>query len=124
VQALLSDVHDVPLDFLASAGHTPLDPVQLSARSHSPGAVRQTVAADKKTSTQVFAVPRQWSVPSHVPPCDVPVQPVAADAKTSVGHVALDPVQASAASHWPAAARQTAPALPAGCWQLTLLPSH
>src|SRR5207244_3920266 len=34
------------------------------------------------------------------------------------------PVQPSATSHTPAAARQTAPAFPAGCWQASLLPSH
>ena len=36
----------------------------------------------------------------------------------------LVPVQVSATSHGPAAARQTAPALPAGCWQASFVPSH
>src|SRR5437762_14100738 len=43
---------------------------------------------------------------------------------TPAGHAMLEPVQLSAASHSSAAARQTAPALPAGCVQATLLPSH
>jgi len=38
--------------------------------------------------------------------------------------VLLVPVHVSSASHTPTAARQTAPALPAGCWQASLLPSH
>src|SRR5581483_8554640 len=46
------------------------------------------------------------------------------EAKPSPGHAALAPVQVSATSHTPADARQTAPALPAGCWQATLVPLH
>src|SRR5204863_489806 len=34
------------------------------------------------------------------------------------------PGQVSATSHSPAAARQTAPVWPAGCWQVVLEPSH
>src|SRR5438132_70143 len=41
---------------------------------------------------------------------------------TSAGHVALVPVQASAASHSSAATRQTEPAFPAGCVQVAPLP--
>src|SRR5439155_95036 len=44
--------------------------------------------------------------------------------KTSVGQDVLVPVQVSSTSHIPAAARHTAPAFPAGCWQSLLLPSH
>src|SRR5438094_10475674 len=42
----------------------------------------------------------------------------------AVEQVALAPVQFSARSHRPAAARQAAPALPAGCWQVALVPLH
>src|SRR5207244_4883010 len=42
----------------------------------------------------------------------------------SAGQVTLVPVQASAMSHDPAAGRQTVPAFPAGCWQVTFVPSH
>src|SRR5205823_6446324 len=42
----------------------------------------------------------------------------------SVGQVVLVPVQASATSHSFTAARQTAPALPAGCVHVLVLPSH
>jgi len=38
--------------------------------------------------------------------------------------VALDPEQVSAGSHSPVEARHVAPALPAGCWQALLVPSH
>src|SRR5436309_3515138 len=44
--------------------------------------------------------------------------------RVSVGQVVLVPVQLSATSHSPAAERHTAPAFPAGCWQVTLVPSH
>src|SRR5439155_578338 len=40
------------------------------------------------------------------------------------GHVVLAPVHVSATSQTPAVGRQTAPALPAGCWHVTLVPSH
>ena len=46
---------------------------------------------------------------SHAPPCELPVQLADDDLKTSDGHVALPPVQVSARSHWPAAARQVVP---------------
>ncbi len=42
----------------------------------------------------------------------------------SFGHVGNDPVHVSAMSHWFAAVRHVAPALPAGCWQTTLVPLH
>src|SRR5436309_2850011 len=44
--------------------------------------------------------------------------------KALVGHVVLVPVQVSATSHSPAAARHSAPAFPAGCVQVLVLPSH
>src|SRR5947207_3399931 len=36
----------------------------------------------------------------------------------------IAPEQVSAASHSPAAGRQTAPAFPGGCWHVVLAPSH
>ena len=50
----------------------------------------------------------QWSAASssQAPPCDVPVQCVLLKAKASAGHAPDDPVHISAASHWPAEARQ------------------
>src|SRR6266436_544501 len=44
--------------------------------------------------------------------------------KVSVGQVVLVPVQVSATSHSPAAARHTAPAFPAGCVHVALVPLH
>src|SRR5439155_19766014 len=49
---------------------------------------------------------------------------VLAGSKPSAGQAVLVPVQLSATSHTPAAARHSAPALPAGCWQAALVPSH
>src|SRR2546428_12201270 len=40
----------------------------------------------------------------------------------SEGQLVLEPLQVSATSHSPAAARHSVPALPAGCWQTALLP--
>ncbi|HYS05131.1 MAG TPA: hypothetical protein VEW47_08050 [Candidatus Dormibacteraeota bacterium] len=55
-------------------------------------------------------------------PSDVQLVPAALLA--SAGQEVLVPLQLSAGSHSPPEARHVAPALPAGCWQLTLLPSH
>src|SRR5439155_561669 len=52
------------------------------------------------------------------------VQAVPFDLKTSLGQLVLVPVQVSATSHSPAVARHSAPALPAGCWQVLFVPSH
>ena len=93
-----------------SAGHAPLDPVQVSATSHWPAEPRHTVLLDRKTSTHVLLLPVQWSAPSQAPPCDDPVQLVADDANPFAGHVSLEPVQVSATSHWPADERHTLPA--------------
>jgi hypothetical protein len=107
-----------------SAGQAPEVPVQLSAASHTPSAGRQTVLEDLKTSTHVLLVPLQWSASSQAPPWEAPVQLVVGGAKALAGHVVLDPVHISAASQAPADGRQTAPALPAACWQAVLVPSH
>src|SRR5438094_187673 len=65
-------------------------------------------------------MPSQLSETSQVP---------AAGRHTAVllasgGQSALEPVQCSCGSHTPADARHSAPALPAGCWQALLVPSH
>src|SRR5205814_245140 len=54
----------------------------------------------------------------------LPRQRVVAGSKASPGQTVLEPVHVSAMSQTPAAARQVAPAFPAGCWQPSLLPSH
>jgi hypothetical protein len=60
-------------------------------------------------SAVVHALPSSHPVPSGLKPFG--------------GHVVLVPVQVSATSHWPDAARQTEPALPAGCAHAPA-PSH
>jgi len=86
-----------------SVGQIPLVPVQLSATSHAPAAGRHVTALVLKASTQVLLVPKQWSPASlsHAPPCELPVQLVAADAKVFAGQAPLAPVHISATSHWP-----------------------
>jgi len=44
--------------------------------------------------------------------------------RASAGQLVLTPSQFSAGSHSPVDARQSAPLLPAGCWQAALEPSH
>ena len=105
-------VHAVAADWKASAGQEPLDPVQVSATSHCPALPRQVNEAARYASTQESALPEQWSAASssHTPPCDDPVHAVAADWKASAGQEPLDPVQVSATSQAPVAARQVVPA--------------
>ena len=71
---------------------------------------------------QLGPFPEQFSARSHSPA--EARQTVLDDLKTSAGQTVLDPVQVSSTSQGPAAARHTAPAFPAGCWQASLLPSH
>src|SRR5207249_1186189 len=135
------------------AGHTVLEPVQVSSTSQKPAAARQTAPAFPAGCWQSLLLPshssRLHGLPSevHAVPAavfasagqlaPVPVQrsprshapaearhTVLEDLKASAGHTVLEPVQVSSTSQKPAAARQTAPALPAGCWQSLLLPSH
>jgi hypothetical protein len=97
----------VAADANTSAGQTPEEPVHVSATSHGPAAPRHVNVPGWKTSTQVLAVPLQWSAASHAPPVEVPVQLVAADANTSAGQVPDAPVHVSATSHGPAAPRHS-----------------
>src|SRR5213076_93636 len=100
-----------------------LVPVQLSATSHSPAAARHTVPAALIASAgQVALDPVQLSAASHT--STAARQTVLDDRKASAGQVVLVPVQVSATSHSPAPARHTAPAFPAGCVQVLVLPSH
>src|SRR5437899_3237476 len=136
VHGLPSSVHAVPLACLASAGQLALEPVQVSARSHSPTTARHTVLAGWKASraeersvgTQLGApwqtpAAAQHTVPArpagcwhvslvplqvsavHGLPSSVHAVPLACLA--SAGQLALEPVQVSARSHSPTAARHT-----------------
>src|SRR5439155_553823 len=123
VQGLPSSVQSVPLAFFASAGQLGPFPGQLSATSHSPAAARHTTLADWKPSAgQLLPTPSQVSATSQVPA--EARQTVLAGLLASAGHAVLAPVHVSATSHAPAAARHTAPALPAGCWQVACVPSQ
>ena len=102
---------DVPVQVVvagakAFAGQAPEAPVQSSATSHCPAASLQVKVAGWYSSMHVSAVPLQWSVASHTPPCDVPVQVVVAGAKAFAGQAPEAPVQSSPTSHCPADARQ------------------
>src|SRR5207247_1409742 len=118
VHGLPSSVQAVLLAFFASAGQLGPLPGQLSATSHSPAAARHTTLADWKPSAgQLLPTPSQVSATSQVPA--EARQTVLAGLLASAGHAVLAPVHVSATSQAPAAARHTAPALPAGCWQVT-----
>src|SRR5437867_2013481 len=98
-------VQPVVAEAKVSAGQAPEVPVQLSATSHWPAEPRHTVLEDLKVSTQVLAVPLQWSASSQAPSWEVPVQLVVAEAKASAGQAPEVPVQLSATSHTPTAGR-------------------
>src|SRR5439155_98698 len=120
---LPSSVQAVPLAFFPSAGQSGPVPGQLSARSHSPLAARQTTLEGWKSSAgQLLPAPSQVSTASQAPA--EARQTVPAGLLASAGHAVLVPVQVSATSQSPAGARHTAPAFPAGCWQSSPLPSH
>src|SRR5437763_11026085 len=120
VHTLASSVQTVPFTLKASVGHAVLVPVQVSATSHSPAAARHTVPAFPAGCVQVLVLP---SHRSRVQGLVSAVQAVPAGCLASAGQAVLVPVQVSATSHSPAAARHAAPALPAGCWQVALAPS-
>src|SRR5439155_193204 len=88
----------------ASAGQVALVPVQASATSHAPAAGRHTVPAWPAGCWHASLLPSHWSS-VHGLPSSVHAVPLACFA--SAGHAALEPVQVSARSHAPAAARHT-----------------
>src|SRR5205807_232709 len=71
---------------------------------------------------QLGPLPVHISAGSHSPA--EPRQTTKLGSNMSVGHVLLVPSQVSSTSQGPADARQVAPALPAGCWQASLVPLH
>src|SRR5439155_25841230 len=87
-----------------------------------PSSVHAVPLAFFASAGQFGPLPVQFSARSHS--SAVGRHGVADDAKPSAGHVVLAPVHVSAMSQTPAVGRQTAPALPAGCWHVTLVPSH
>src|SRR5438094_8577367 len=121
VQTLPSSVHAVPFVLKALVGQVVLVPVQVSATSHSPAPARHTAPAFPAGCVQVLVLPSHWS---SVQGLRSAVQEGTAGCLASVGHVALVPVQVSATSHSAAAARHTAPALPAGCVHVAPAPAH
>src|SRR5207244_7895796 len=104
-----------------SAGQAELVPVHVSATSHSSAAARQIVPTLPAGCWHVTFVPSQRS---RVQGLVSAVQAVPLVFFVSAGQVVLAPVHSSSRSHSPAAARQTAPAFPAGCWHVALVPPH
>src|SRR5436853_208319 len=122
VHGLVSAGQDVPCDFIASAGHAAVEPVQFSATSQTPAALRQTVEPGLNAfAGQSFPVPLHDSGRS---------QPPAAERHTAVlfasgGHVALVPSQCSAGSQAPAEARHSmSEVLTMSAGQSSLVPSQ
>src|SRR3989475_49570 len=143
-----------PIGRNTSDGHVELTPVHTSSGSHaSPEPVRQTVPALPAACWQALFVPSQRSVVQTLPssvhavpdgvfasagqlgPLPVHIsagshspaearQTTTLGSNMSVGQVLLVPVQFSSTSQGPADARQVVPALPAGCWQASLVPLH
>src|SRR5207244_10867262 len=96
--------HTVVAGSFVSAGHVGLVPVQVSATSQVPAAGRHTAPALPAGCWQVTSVPLQASVVQGLASS---VQMVPLGCFASGGQVVLDPVQVSARSHSPAAARHT-----------------
>src|SRR5207245_1660652 len=96
-------------------------PSQTSATSQSPAAARHSVPALPAGCWHVSLVPSQVSV-VHGLPSSVHAVPLGCFA--SVGHAASAPAHTSASSQSPAARRHPVPALPAACWQVSLVPSQ
>jgi hypothetical protein len=140
-------------DSKPSVGHTVLAPVQVSSTSQKSAAPRQRVPelpagcwqvsllplhwsrlqgllseehgvpeGSFASTGQVGAVPVQFSAGSHSPFDDR--HSVLVGSSASAGHTVLAPVQVSVVSQMPVPARHVAPALPAGCWQVSLVPLH
>src|SRR6266516_1612141 len=104
VQGLVSCVQAVPAGCFRSAGQLVLDPVQVSATSHTPAAARHTAPAFPTGCVHVALVPLHTSMVQGLP-SSVQVVPVAL--RTSVGQSVLVLVQFSATSHTAAALRHT-----------------
>src|SRR5437667_437260 len=120
VPRLPSPLPVVPLAWKTSFGQVVLAPGQLSATSHSPASARHTAPGFPAGCVHVAPAPLHTSV-VHTLPLSVQVVPLAL--KTSVGQAVLVPVQLSARSHSPAAARHTVPAgLIASAGQVALDP--
>jgi hypothetical protein len=96
--------HGVLDGAFASVGQAVFAPSQVSARSHTPAAARQSVPALPAGCVQALLKPSQIS---RVQTFESAGQPVFAGCFASVGQFTPEPVQFSAASHTPAAERQT-----------------
>src|SRR5438445_79779 len=91
---------------LPSAGQAALEPVQFSATSQTPAEARHTTVLGRKPSGgQSLLTPSQLSDVSQMSATGRH----SAVLLTSAGHAAFDPVQFSATSQAPAAARQVVP---------------
>src|SRR5439155_360954 len=101
--------HGAPSSMNPSAGQVFEIPLQLSARSHSSTAARQT-AVLFASAGQPALEPVQFSARSHTP-AD-PRHSTELAWKPSAGQSFITPSQPSATSHAPAGARQTAVLFP------------
>src|SRR5207302_394888 len=106
----------------AACWQSSLEPSHVSVVQGLPSSVHAVPAGVLASAGQSGPLPGQFSAGSHSP-ADAR-QTVLAGSKASFGHVVLVPVQISSTSQAPADPRQTVPALPAGCWQGSFVPSH
>src|SRR6185436_18464052 len=121
VQTLPSSVHTVPFVFFWSVGQVADEPVHVSARSHSPAAIRHGVPMFPAGCWQATFVPSQISRVQTLPSS---VHAVPFVFFWSVGQTVDMPVHVSARSDSPIAFRHGVPALATGCWQVTFVPSQ
>src|SRR5438477_312210 len=105
---------------LSSAGQVALEPVHVSAGSHSPVEARHVAPALPAGCVQAeigrASCRGMYGLRSSV-------HAVPDTLLASAGQVGIGPVPVSAGSHSPVEARHVAPPLPAGCVQAALFPS-
>ncbi len=131
----LSSLQPQRFGWLGSEGTQPVETLVRTTWTHpvpSGGAIRglhvSTLQLLPSLQRASWGVEMHVPLPSHTSAVQTMAslfsQLVPAGVLASAGHAVLVPVHRSAGSQTPVEARQTVPALPAGCWQALLVPSH
>jgi hypothetical protein len=117
-----ADARQVVPELPAGCWHELLEPSHWSSVHGLLSELHEVPEPSFESAGQAALEPVHFSTASHSPAAARQVVPLATS--ESAGQVVDEPVQVSAMSHAPAEARHCVPALPAGCVQETLEPSH
>lgn len=112
----------VPAPTLPSAGQLTDAPLHVSATSQTPELARHVLPDKNESAGHAALAPVQFSTASHAPAAER--HGVLPGRKESSGQAVATPSQVSATSQLPLELRHCVPALPAGCWQALVEPSH